>query len=136
MGAVDCPGPRWIGCRIKGSGILTTEPDPNPESHLQGTKGGNPSATDGEISNLGFNICLLTTFFSAHIQNLFVPSSLLISLSRSKPRLRGQVLLICLVNKANLSGECLRIKFIWTSFSARTHLLPFPLLYAEEGSFQ
>ena len=57
------PGPRWIGCRIKGSGILTTEPDPNPESHLQGTKGGNPSATDGEISNLGFNICLLTTFF-------------------------------------------------------------------------
>ena len=52
------PGPRWIGCRIKGSGILTTEPDPNPESHLQGTKGGNPSAADGEISNLGFNICL------------------------------------------------------------------------------
>ena len=52
------PGPRWIGCRIKGSGILTTEPDPNPESHLQGTKGGNPSATDGEISNLGFNIRL------------------------------------------------------------------------------
>ena len=24
MGAVDCPGPRWIGCRIKGSPILTT----------------------------------------------------------------------------------------------------------------
>ena len=23
-GAVDCPGPRWIGCRIKGSPILTT----------------------------------------------------------------------------------------------------------------
>ena len=43
---------------------------------------------------------------------------ILITSSSSEAYLRGQLLLICLVNKANLSGECLRIKFIWTSFSA------------------
>ena len=54
-----------------------------------------------------------------------MPSRVLLSspeILSSEPCLRGQVLLICLVNKANLSGECLRIKFIWTSFSARPPL--------------
>ena len=38
---------------------------------------------------------------------------------QSLPRRPGPPF-ICLVNKANLSGRCLRIKFIWTSFSARS----------------
>ena len=38
---------------------------------------------------------------------------------QSLPRRAGPPF-ICLVNKANLSGRCLRIKFIWTSFSARS----------------
>lgn len=65
----------------------------------------------------------------SHISDFFgyklLPSRVLLSppeISSSEPCLRGQVLLICLVNKANLLGECLRIKFIWTSFSARPPL--------------
>ena len=130
------PGPRWIGCRIKGSGILTTEPDPNPESHLQGTKGGNPSATDGEISNLGYNILFKPLFFCPYPKLvcalIIIDQLVTIKTSPSRP---SPPYLFSKQSKFVVE-ECLRIKFIWTSFSARTHLLPFPLLQAEEGSFQ
>ena len=50
---------------------------------------------------------------------------------QSLPRRPGPPF-ICLVNKANLSGRCLRIKFIWTSFSARPPPPTYLLLQAEK----
>ena len=126
------PGPRWIGCRIKGSPILTTQP-PSPESHLQRTKEGNPSTTILESFKSTAPFGRFHIYRTSLDTNFAFASRVLLSppeISSSEPCLRGQVLLICLVNKANLSGECLRIKFIWTSFSARPPP-PYLLLQAE-----
>ena len=47
-GRLTGPGPRWIGCRIKGSSILAAH-NPSPESHLQRTKEQNPSTAIGNF---------------------------------------------------------------------------------------
>ena len=134
------PGPRWIGCRIKGSPILTTR----AQSHT--CKGQRKEIhpllleifkSTAPLGAIDVYIGLLCTQNFGFIVVVFLsPENMIITLiTSSSPEacLGGQVLLICLVNKANLSGECLRIKFIWTSFSASLPPALLLLKAEEEG---
>ena len=137
------PGLRWIGCRIKGSPILTTQP--RAQSH---TCKGQRKEIPPPLSTI------LLECFKSHISDFFCTQTIAF---KSVVVVVVVVVVVCVLKyhfdqlviirtlpprpsppylfskQSKFVGECLRIKFIWTSFSARPPpSLPHLLLQAEE----